>query len=114
MTDKILVLSTCASRTEATRIARGLVETRLAACVNILGQVSSVYRWKDAIEDAEEFLLIIKSSRARFPQLKSELERMHSYEVPEVLALPIVDGSEAYLAWLDKELDERLADPAIE
>ena len=64
----------------------------------------SVYRWKDAIEDAEEFLLVIKSNREKFRQLKSRLEGMHSYEVPEVVALPVVDGSEAYLSWLDREL----------
>jgi periplasmic divalent cation tolerance protein len=106
MTDKIVVLSACASQAEAVRIARSLVEKRLAACVNIVNQARSIYRWKDAIEDSEEFLLLIKSNRAKLPELQKELERMHSYEVPEVVALAIVDGSEAYLSWLDRQLQE--------
>ncbi|HME10643.1 MAG TPA: divalent-cation tolerance protein CutA [Bryobacteraceae bacterium] len=106
MTDKIVVLSTCASQLEADSIARELVERRLAACVTIVRQIRSIYRWKDSIEDSEEFLLIIKSNREKFRRLKSELQRMHSYEVPEVVALPVVDGSDAYLSWLDRELGE--------
>ncbi len=106
MTGKIVVLSTCASQPEADSIARGLVEKRLAACVNIIRQVRSIYRWKDSIEDSEEFLLVIKSNREKFPQLKTELERMHSYEVPEIIALPVVDGSDAYLSWIDRELGD--------
>ena len=115
MTDKIVVLSTCASRAEAAGIARGLVEKRLAACVSIVKEVQSVYRWKDAdgkeaIEEAEEFLLIIKSKREKLPQLKTQLAQMHSYEVPEIVALPIVDGSDAYLSWIDRELAEEPAE----
>ena len=104
MTDKIVVLSTCASADEAGRIARALVEKRLAACVNVVAGVRSVYRWKGAVEEEAEVLLVIKSSRALFAQLRIELERMHSYEVPEVVAVPIVEGSERYLAWMDREL----------
>ena len=104
MTDKIVVLSTCASPEEAERIARALVEKRLAACVNVLPGNRSVYRWKGAVEDASEVLLVIKSSRALFAQLRGELEKLHSYEVPEVIALPVVDGSERYLGWMDREL----------
>jgi periplasmic divalent cation tolerance protein len=106
MTDKIVVLSACASEPEAVRIARSLVEKRLAACVNIVNQARSIYRWKDAIEDSEEFLLLIKSNRAKLPELRSELERMHSYEIPEVVALAIVDGSSAYLSWVGRQLEE--------
>jgi periplasmic divalent cation tolerance protein len=106
MTDKIVVLSACASQAEAVEIARGLIEKRLAGCVNIVNQARSIYRWKDRIEESEEFLLLIKSNRAKLPELRSELERMHSYEVPEVVALAIVDGSEAYLSWLDRQLTE--------
>ena len=104
MTDKIVVLSTCGSPKEAHRLARELVEKRLAACVNIVPGVRSVYHWKDAIEDQEEVLLVIKTSRPLLEDLRNEIERLHSYEVPEVIALQVVDGSEAYLAWLDREL----------
>jgi len=104
MTDKIVVLSTCGSVEEAGRIARELVEKRLAACVNIVSGVRSIYRWKGAVEDDGEVLLVIKSSRALFERLRAEIEKLHSYEVPEVIAVPVVDGSERYLAWLDREL----------
>ena len=104
MTDKIVVLSTCASTEEAARVARALVEKRLAACVNVIPGVRSVYRWQDAIEDEEETLLVIKSSRALLEELRAEIERLHSYEVPEVIALAVVDGSERYLAWMNREL----------
>jgi len=104
MTDKIVVLSTCASPEEAGKIARTLVEKRLAACVNILPAVRSIYRWKDAIEDDPETLLLIKSSRELFNDLRSEIERLHSYEVPEAIAIPIVDGLERYLEWMGSAL----------
>ena len=104
MTDKIVVLSTCASAEEAERVARALVEKRLAACVNIVKGVRSVYRWKDAIENEEEVLLVIKTGRALLDDLRAEIERVHSYEVPEVIAVPIVDGAERYLAWMNHEL----------
>ncbi|HZU26518.1 MAG TPA: divalent-cation tolerance protein CutA [Bryobacteraceae bacterium] len=104
MTDKIVVLSTCSSAEEAGRIARRLVESRLAACVNIMPRIRSVYRWKDAIEESEEVLLLIKSSRPLFDSLQAEIGRLHSYETPEAVALSIVDGSEPYLAWLAHEL----------
>jgi periplasmic divalent cation tolerance protein len=106
MTDKIVVLSTCKSAEEAEGIARGLVEKRLAACVNVIPAVRSIYRWKDKVEDEPEVLLVIKSSRALFDGLRAEIEKMHSYEVPEVVAVPIVEGSEAYMMWLDRQLGE--------
>jgi periplasmic divalent cation tolerance protein len=104
MTDKIVVLCACASSEEAQRVARALVEKRLAACVNVMPGVRSVYRWQDAIEDEEEVLLFIKTSRALMEELRGEIERLHSYEVPEVIALQVVDGSERYLAWMNREL----------
>jgi periplasmic divalent cation tolerance protein len=104
MSEKIVVLSNCGSEEEAARVARALVEARVAACVNILPKIRSVYRWKGAIEEESEWMLVIKSSRPLFTRLQSELRRVHSYEVPEVLAIPVVDGSEDYLAWLDREL----------
>lgn len=106
MTDKIVVLCTCDSEQEAASFARHLVEQRVAACVSILPGARSVYRWKDAIEDASEWVLTIKSRRDRFAALKAEIEKIHTYETPEIIALPIVDGSETYLAWVDKELDK--------
>jgi periplasmic divalent cation tolerance protein len=106
MTDKIVVLSTCASPEEAEKIARALVEKKLAACVNILPAVRSIYRWKNAIEDEQETLLLIKSSRALFNELRSEIERLHSYEVPEAIAIPIVDGLDRYLEWMAGVLKE--------
>ena len=110
MTDKIVVLSTCASVEEARRIAKELLARRLAACVNLMPPMRSVYHWKDAIEESEEILMIIKSSRALFDNLKTAIARLHSYEVPEIIALPIVDGAEAYMAWMDKELHARDAE----
>jgi periplasmic divalent cation tolerance protein len=104
MTDKIVVLTTCESEEEASRIARHLVEKKLAACVNILPNMRSVYRWKDKIEEATEFQLVIKSRRDLFDQLRTEIGKLHSYEIPEVIAIPVVDGSPGYLAWLDREL----------
>ena len=104
MTDKIVVLTTCASAEEAEKIARGLVEKRLAACVNVVGGVRSFYRWKGALEDPSEWLLLIKSKRELFTQLRAALEAAHSYEVPEIVVLPIIDGSPAYLNWLEAEV----------
>ncbi len=103
MTDKMVVFSTCGSAAEAESIARRLVEARAAACVNVVAPVTSFYRWKGVIEQAEEWLLIIKTSRGCFDALRAELEAAHSYELPEVLALPVVAGSPNYLAWLDSE-----------
>jgi periplasmic divalent cation tolerance protein len=104
MTDKIVVLSACASAEEAQRLARALVEKRLAACVNMIPGIRSIYRWKDAIQEDEEVLLVIKTSRTLMEEVKDEIEHLHSYEVPEIIALPVVDGSERYLAWMSREL----------
>lgn len=105
MTDKFLVLVTCASSAEAKRIARAIVQQRLAACVNILpGAVISIYHWKGKVETSRERLLLIKTSRMRLAKLQVAVERLNSYEVPEFIALPIATGSRAYLAWLDSVL----------
>lgn len=101
MTNKVVVLVTCANPAEARRIARRLVEARLAACVNIVtAPVESVYRWKDKVESAREHLLVIKTSRRRLAALQGNVMRLHSYDVPEIIALPIAAGSRAYLKWL--------------
>ena len=104
MTDKIVVFSTCASAEDAQNIARRLVEARVAACVNIISGARSIYRWEGKIEDAAECLLIVKSTRAAFPALRAEIEKIHPYDVPEILAVAVVDGSENYLNWLEAEL----------
>lgn len=103
MTDKIVVLVTCASVREAQRIARALVDQRIAACGNIVEPpVRSIYRWKGKVESAKEYLLILKTSRARFGALEAEVKRLHSYDVPEIIALPIAEGSTEYLKWIDE------------
>lgn len=104
MTDKIVVLSTCASEEEAGRLARALVEQHLAACVNVVPGMRSYYRWKGNLETAGEFLLIIKSSRERMGPLIAAIEKEHSYEVPEAIALPVVEGAPNYLNWWDASL----------
>jgi periplasmic divalent cation tolerance protein len=103
MTDKIVVFSTCASEDEAVRIGRALVDAQLAACVNILPPVRSIYRWKGVVEDTAEWLLVIKTKRELFTQLSAKLRSIHSYEVPEAIAIPIVDGPSDYLDWIDSE-----------
>ena len=104
MTDKIIVLSTCATEEEAAKLARALVEARVAACVTLVPGARSVYRWQGAIESAAECLLIIKSSRQLFEPLRKALEHAHAYDVPEVLALSVADGAANYIKWLEGQL----------
>jgi periplasmic divalent cation tolerance protein len=104
MTDKILALTMCDSLEQAQTVARGLLEARLAACVNIVPGARSLYWWQGKIEEAGEWLLLIKSSRPLFGQLRRQIERTHSYQTPEIVALALVDGAEPYLAWLEREL----------
>lgn len=101
----VVALVTCGSRSEAARISRSVVTKRLAACVNIFdAPVRSIYRWKGKVEQAREFLLVIKSSRACLAPLRTEIERLHSYETPEFIVLPILTGAPQYLAWLAKSV----------
>ena len=104
MTDKIVVLSTCGSEEEAKKVARELVEQRLAACVQIVPGLTSIYRWQGEITEDAEWLLVIKSRRDLMERLRTRLAFVHSYEVPEVVALTVVDSSPAYMRWLDREL----------
>ncbi|MFY9692021.1 MAG: divalent-cation tolerance protein CutA [Candidatus Acidiferrales bacterium] len=105
MTDKVVVLVTCGSAKEARRIAKVVVAQKLAACVNILdARVESIYRWKGKVESAKEFLLVMKTSRRRLAALQEKIEELHSYDVPEVIALPIVAGSREYLGWIDESV----------
>ncbi len=107
MTDKRLVLSTASSEEEARLIAAALVEHELAACVNIVGPMKSVYRWKGAVEDAQEYLLLIKTTATVFPRLRDELKQLHSYEVPECIEIAIEDGLPGYLEWIGESVRSR-------
>ena len=100
MTDKVVIMVTAAKRRECRKIARRLVEAKLAACVNITQAVESLYRWEGKIADEKEFVLLIKSTRDLFPEIKAEISRIHSYHTPEIICLPIIDGSRNYLQWL--------------
>jgi periplasmic divalent cation tolerance protein len=97
----LVVLSTVGKAEDAERIGRALVERGLAACVNVLPAVTSIYRWKGKLEREEERLLLIKTRADRFAALRDALVALHPYEVPEVLALPVADGHAPYLQWLD-------------
>ena len=100
MNDTRIVLSAAGSRQEAERIAHHLVETRLAACVNLVPQGISVYRWRGVIETVDEILMVIKTSSECLRELESEIERLHSYEVPEFLVLSVESGGAKYLEWM--------------
>jgi periplasmic divalent cation tolerance protein len=98
--DALVVLITVASLGEAERIARRLVEDRLAACVNIVPQVRSLFIWQGKFSQEDEVLLVVKSRRARFRELTTAVKQLHSYRVPEIIALPILVGSSDYLRWV--------------
>lgn len=99
-----MVYVTVGSSEEGARIARTLVEERLAACVNRVPRVQSVYRWEGRVEQSEEELLVIKSKTEIFSRLKKRVQELHSYSVPEIIALPILEGNESYLSWLEEQL----------
>jgi len=101
MTDKRIVLSTAGSEEEARNIARELIERRLAACVNIVPQVESIYRWQGKIESNREWLLLIKTTAEKFERVRDAIRELHSYDLPECIALAIEDGSPEYLRWLE-------------
>jgi periplasmic divalent cation tolerance protein len=108
MTDKIVVLVTANGMPQARKLARALVDKRLAACVNLVSPVRSIYRWEGRLCEDRECLLVIKSTRGQFAAVQSCVERLHSYSVPEVIALPIVDGAPNYLNWIaESVLDAR-------
>lgn len=101
MTDKVIVLTTAGSEAEASKIATALVERRLAACVNIISRIQSVYRWKEKVESAEEFLLLVKTVKAREEDVRSAIRQLHSYELPECISLAVDGGSDEYLNWIE-------------
>jgi periplasmic divalent cation tolerance protein len=99
--DKRVVFVTCPTRGLARKIARGVVGRRLAACVNVVhSPVESFYAWKGKLEEAREYLLVMKTTAKRLAELENEVKRLHSYDVPEFIAMQVVAGSEEYLAWL--------------
>lgn len=100
--DAVVVLVTAATAEEAARIGRALVAERLAACVNVVGPIRSIYRWQGDVEEADEHLLVVKARAADVAALEARIRALHSYDVPEVLALSVVGGSAAYLSWLDE------------
>ena len=104
MTNKIVVLATCANEKEAEKLARALLEDRVAACVSVIPRMRSFYHWKGEIDSSQEFLLLVKTSRDLFPALRTQIEKLHPYELPEVVALPVVAGSDNYLTWLQANL----------
>lgn len=103
MTEFIQVSTTTGKREEAERISQEIVGKRLAACVQVIGPVTSYYRWKGNQEKAEEWLLIIKTKNDLYPRLEEAIKKMHSYEVPEIVAVPVVAGSREYLDWIKTE-----------
>ncbi len=105
MTDVRVCLCTAPDADVATTLAKGLVEQRFAACVNIVPQIRSVYRWEGEVHDDSEVLLIIKTSDMRFAEMRDWLVEAHPYDVPEVLALPVVDGAPAYMKWVLASLE---------
>jgi periplasmic divalent cation tolerance protein len=100
MTDKRIVLTTAASEEEAHKIARHLVERRLAACVNVVPQIASIYRWQGEVEEAREWLLIVKTTSAAFGEVRQAIAELHSYDVPECICLAVEDGAATYLEWI--------------
>jgi periplasmic divalent cation tolerance protein len=104
MTDKRIVLTTTGSEEEARKIARHMVEQKLAACVNIIPRVESIYRWQGKIESAQEWLLIIKTTAERFPGVLHAIRALHSYDLPECISFSVEEGSLPYLQWLDESV----------
>ena len=104
MSERLVVLMTAGSREEAEKIANALVAEMLAACVNVLPGVTSVYRWEGEVQRDQEWLLVAKSTREVLDDLVRRVQALHSYDLPELIALPVVGGSEAYLRWIDGEV----------
>lgn len=104
MTDKVLVLTTAGNEAEAQKIANELVERRLAACVNIVPRIQSVYRWEGKVETAEEFLLITKTTKVRSEEVQAAIRELHSYDLPECIVISMEDGSAEYLKWIEESV----------
>src|SRR5271157_1242932 len=100
VTDKVVILVTVANKKECRKIAKHLVESKLAACVNITQPIESIYRWEGKIAHDREYQLFIKSTRELFPEIKAAISKLHSYHTPEIICLPIIEGSRNYLQWV--------------
>jgi len=103
MDDVIVILTNLPDRDAALTLARGLVERRVAACVNVLAECASVYRWKGEVETAAEVPVLIKTRAARFDEVEAAIRELHPYELPEIVAVPVVRGLEEYLQWVSDE-----------
>jgi len=103
MSEFIVIFVTTSSMKEAERISKALVEKKLAACVNIIKDIRSIFFWKGKLSDEKEVLLVAKSKKKNFEKIEKEVKKLHSYEVPEIIGLPILMGSKDYLDWVDKE-----------
>lgn len=97
----VVILATASNKKEAQRIADGLVGSKLAACVNIIDKIDSLFFWESKIDKAKECLLIIKSKKEKLPKIIKAVKSLHSYKVPEIIALPVIGGSKSYLRWID-------------
>jgi len=107
MSEVLLVVTTLPDRATAERIAAALVTARVAACVNVLAECTSVYRWQDKVEHADEVPLLIKTTRAAYARLEETLRTMHPYDVPEIVAMPVTAGLPAYLDWVTQETKDK-------
>ena len=104
MTDKVLAYTTCSDARKAEKLANRLLQNRIAACINVLPGVKSFYRWQGKVETDAEVLLMIKTSRDLITEVRRVIETLHDYDLPELIVVPIIDGSPDYLAWLEREL----------
>jgi periplasmic divalent cation tolerance protein len=102
-----VILVTVANQEEAVRIGEGVVKAKLAACANIIPRIQSIYRWKGKVVKSQEFLLILKSSKARYSELEKAIKTMHTYETPEIIAWPVKKGLDGYLRWVQTETKMR-------
>ena len=108
MKSYIQISTTTETKEQAQKIAQYLVETRLAACVQITGPITSIYRWKGKVENTKEWLCLIKTQDDLYDKVEAAIKKLHPYETPEIIAVPIVKGSKEYLRWLDKELGNKI------
>ena len=107
MEEYIQIFTTIEKKEDAEKIAKSLIEKRLASCIQIVGPISSIYWWKNKIETSQEWLCIIKSKKNLYEEIEKSIKEVHPYEIPEIIAMPIISGSKDYLKWLDNELKKK-------